>query len=168
MQESSTHDLYQNIKLAFPKTRYREHAYQPIKIMKIEWTPFLGLKTLFVKGAAINPETHKEYNPIIVFKEVKYHKTRDKIGLVEIATQDEKKYLFEKLSHVNNDILVKCNCMDFEYRFRHYNFVDHSLYGRDRKKYESDGPSANPKELAGVCKHLIRLIQALDDAKIVD
>lgn len=69
--ESFLNDLYQSTKTAFPTTRKREHATDPLKINKLIWTPFLGVNTLMIKGLCLFSES-KEYNPIIVFKGVKY------------------------------------------------------------------------------------------------
>lgn len=58
--------------------------------------------------------------------------------------------------------------MDFSYRFNYYNYLDGSLYGSKRKKYESQGGApANPMEMQGMCKHIIKTMDALRDAEVI-
>ena len=76
-------------------------------------------------------------------------------------------YNFGKLSLENNDVLLRCNCNDFKWRFNFYDHIDKSLYGNKRKKYENlGGAPANPMKLPGMCKHIMKTAQALKDAGI--
>jgi len=72
------------------------------------------------------------------------------------------------LSFEDQDVLVRCPCKDFFYRFHHYNKLDKSLYGKDRKKYESHGgPPANYKKMEGICKHILKLVKVLTESGII-
>lgn len=159
--ETSLQDLYDSAVEAFPNTTLRQHATHPVVIKNLTWIPFLAMKTLFLKAIAQN-ET-REYNPIILFKDVRY----DRPG-VWITASDGKEYRFEQLDPARNDVLVRCNCKDFQWRFNFYNHLDRSLYGRKRAKYESKGigPPANPMNLPGQCKHLMKMVKVLDEARI--
>ena len=79
-----------------------------------------------------------------------------------------KEYSFGKLSLENTDVVLRCNCADFRWRFNWYDHLDKSLYGRKRAKYESKGigPPANPLELPGICKHLMKTAHVLQEAGI--
>lgn len=159
--ESSLIDLYNSTILGFPNCPLRQHATHTIKITNLHWTPFVGMKTLFVKGLAQNEG--REYNPIILFKRVNYGGDE-----VIVTASDGREVSFDKLSTENTDVLVRCNCADFRYRFSYYNFRDRSLYGRKGVKYESKGigPPANLKKLPGVCKHLMQTAHVLREAGI--
>jgi len=158
--ESSVNDLYQSSVDAFPKTRYRQHAIDPVRIVQLSWTPYVGMRTLFIKGLAEN--AGRNYKPIVLFKDVIYGS-----GLPVIVNDVE--YLIEPISAEHNDALVRCDCKDYQYRFCHSNYLDHSLYGRDRKKYEGKGLwKANPMEMVGMCKHLMKMFLALRDAQILN
>jgi len=163
--EATLIDLYQSTVEAFPNTTKRQYATDPIKIVKLEWTPFLGVKTLFIKGHATNEGSF--YMPMVLFKAVNY---KEKIGkdVVELHTHKGEQVFLEKLNFFDNDVLLRCNCADFNWRFTHWNSVNKSLYGRDRKKYEAKHfpGSANPKELPGMCKHLIKTIKVLRESGI--
>jgi hypothetical protein len=158
LNESSVNDLFASAVRAFPYTRMRQHATGPIIIESLRWTPFLGVKTLFIKAEARNEDRH--YTPMILFKNVDY----DGDGITIIAS-DGLEYSFDKLSLENQDVLLRCNCPDFYWRFNYYDYIDRSLYGNKRGKYESKGGlPANPKKLPGMCKHLMKMSEALRDA----
>jgi hypothetical protein len=158
--ESNLNDLYKSTVEAFPATTLRQHAIDPIKIVKLSIIPYKGMNVVYFKGTAHNE--HRVYNPIILFKEVDF----DSFNSIQITADDGLIYNIKQLSPVENNITVRCNCKDFHWRFKHYDFVDHSLYGKNRKKYEGNYP-ANPKELPGMCKHLIKLTQALRDSGLL-
>lgn len=161
LDESSFVDLYNGAVTAFPNTRKRQHAVDPIVIETLSWTPFVGMKTLFVKAEARNETRH--YFPMVLFKDVDYSPTN---RIVNIRGSDGKDYRFNKLSLENNDILVRCSCPDFTYRFSYYNYVDNSLYGKKPKPYiaKGTGHPANPLQLEGMCKHIMKMIKAIRDS----
>lgn len=160
LDESSPNDLYRTTVRAFPKTTRRQHATQPIKIETLDWMPFVGMKTLFIKGLARNED--RQYNTIVLFKGVDYEADN-----ITIAASDGMIYSFAPLSLERNDINVRCSCPDFSWRFNYYNHLDKSLQGPKRKKYEgTTGVKANPLELPGLCKHLLKTIQVLKEARL--
>lgn len=169
LQESNLQDLYTSTVQAFPRTTKRQHAIDPVEIVEINWTPFLGVNTLFIKALAHSGESGKEYNPMILFKNVAYHPSKTNENWIEIAANDGQNYVFEKLNG-DNEILVRCNCADFSWRFNYFDHEDRSLYGKVRRKYEANvNPgSANPLEMPGMCKHLIKLTRTLDHAGILE
>ena len=164
--ESSLTDLYQSSVEAFPGTTKRQHATDPITVVNLRWTPFIGMKTLLIRGTAHNED--REYNPLILFKKVAYHESEGR-GIVGLAVSGDKKYFLEPISFSENDALVRCQCGDFHWRFQHFDHLDKSLYGRNRKKYEAlhNPGSANPLEKEGICKHLMKMMKILDESGIM-
>ncbi|RDJ35546.1 MAG: hypothetical protein DWQ19_12070 [Crenarchaeota archaeon] len=162
LNESSLNDILKSTINAFPNTSKRQYATNPIKIVKLNWSPFPGMNTLFVRAIAQNEG--REYNPLILFKKVNYSK--DGISLV---ANDGKKYDLKPMSSKENDILLRCNCGDFYWRGNYADHLDHSLYGKKRKKYKSlgIGPPANPENTPMMCKHLIKLTKVLKEAGIL-
>lgn len=164
--ETSIIELYKNTVKAFPKTTKRQYATDTVVIEKLDWIPFLGLKTLFIKGLSKNEG--KKYDCIMLFKKINY---KESIGkqIIKIIDSTGKQYFLEQINPENNDVLVRCNCPDFYWRFVHYNKLDKSLYGRDRKKYEAikRPNTANPMELSGVCKHLIKMTKIIKESNLL-
>lgn len=160
LQESSYNDLYQSTVDAFPRTTKRQHSIDPVRITALSWTPFVGLRTLFLRGLAVNEGKH--YATIMLFKNVRYGSG------IPIRANDGRHYMIEPLSTESNDVSLRCDCPDFFWRFNYYDHLDHSLYGRKRKKYEGQGLwKANPLEMPGMCKHLIKMAHALRDVDLL-
>jgi len=164
--ESTFNDLYASTVNSFPKTSRRQYAIDPIKIVRLEWTPYLGLKTLFLKGLAQNTESSREYSPIILFKGINYFKGKGN-NYVEIKDNRGKSYILEKID--NNEVLVRCNCKDFFWRGNYSDYLDSSLYGRKRPPYSalSRRESVNPNNSPMVCKHIIKLYKVLGQSGII-
>lgn len=166
-QESNLQDLYTSTVQAFPRTTKRQHSTDLIRIIELNWTPYLGVKTLFIKGLAHSEESGKDYSPMVLFKGVNYHASKDSQNWIDIVANDGRNYVFERLNR-DNDVLVRCDCNDFKWRGTYADHLDHSLYGRNRKKYESlGGPPANPTNAPMMCKHLIKLVKSLSESGIL-
>ena len=151
--ESTWPELYQSAVDAFPGTTCRQYAVDPIAISEIMIVPFVGFRTLFIRGTATNEE--REYRPMVLVKGIGYHDDRQS-GDIQIRASDGQDYWLEQPTMDDSEILLRCNCNDFNFRFTHYNFLDKSLYGRNRKKYYGHLWEANPRHLPGLCKHLIK------------
>lgn len=164
--ESSLHDLKQNAILAFPNTTKRQHAIDEVEIVNLKYTPYLGVKTLYVKSLAQNITNGKEYNPVILFKGLDFQEQKNN-NTIEIKA-DGQNYLIQKLSLENTQVLLRCNCKDFFWRFHNEDHTDKSLQGPNRKKYEGQGLwVANPLKLPGMCKHLMALVNTLKESGII-
>lgn len=162
-QESSVEELYSSTEKAFPKTTKRQHAIDLVDIIELNWTPYLGMKTLFVKGLAHSQESNKDYDAVFLIKNVNYNlKNISKKDIVEIKSKDGQKISFEKFDE-NSNVLLRCNCQDFLWRWNYTDHKDKSLHGRVRKKYEAiiNAGSSNPLEMPGMCKHLIKCYKSI-------
>lgn len=168
IKESNLNQLYDSTVRAFPKTTKRQYAIDEIKIVGLSWVPYKGIRTLFIKGLAKNESKGTDYRPMILFKGVNYLESRVSSG-VEIIASNGRNYFFEKLD-LNNDVVLRCDCPDFRWRFNFEDYKDRSLYGVVRKKYEAkvNPGSSNPLELPGMCKHLIKLVHALHNSGIME
>ena len=168
LDESNLNDLYRSTVRAFPRTTKRQFAIDEIRIAGVSWVPYKGIRTLFAKGWAKNEVKGTEYKPMILFKDVKYHNSRNH-EWAEIIASNGSNYFFEKLN-LQNHVVLRCDCADFRWRFNYEDFRDRSLYGRVRKKYEAkENPgSSNPLELPGMCKHLIKLAHSLYHTGILE
>lgn len=164
--ETSIYNLYKSTEKAFPSTTLRQHSTHPVRVESLTWMPFLGVKTLFIKGLIRNE--NRKYDCIMLFKNINFKQNEGK-NLIKVKMSNGKEYFVEQINSEKNDVLVRCNCKDFHYRFNYYNHLDHSLYGRKRSKYEAvNRPgTANPEELPGLCKHLIKMAKIIKETDLL-
>lgn len=163
--ESSLKDLYDGAVDAFPETVRRQHSTHTVRVDHVDWVPFVGLGTLFVK-ALVNNEGRKNES-IILFKKVRYG--GEGAGRVPVAASDGRKVWIERLSYGDTDVLVRCSCADFRWRFAHWDKVGGSLYGRGPRRYEAQvrPGSSNPSEVPGACKHLMKMAKILRESGVL-
>ena len=129
--------MYQSAVDAFPDTTKRQHSTQPLRVVDLHWTPYAGMNTLFIRGLVQNE--NKEYNPIILFKGVNYNVNPQDGTTIKIQASNGVPHILKQLTYEDHDVVVRCNCKDYYYRFNYYNHLDGSQYGRKRAKYESKG-----------------------------
>ena len=163
--ETSIKNLYKSTVGAFPNTSKRQNATDSIVIEQLQWIPFKGVKTLFIKGLARSES--KKYECIMLFKNINYKESEGK-KIIKIKTSSGFDQFVEQVDPDKNDVLVRCNCSDFYWRGNYANHLDKSLFGRKRAKYESKGfPPANPSASPMICKHLIKLTKVLKEANFL-
>lgn len=154
MLENTLPELFRSAVDAFPATTKRQHVTAPIEISDVRFTPFLGMKTLLIRANAANEG--RVYSPIILFKRASFSTE----GFSFTAHDDNKEY---HLAPHDHDVLVRCDCNDFYWRFNYYNHLETSLHGKVRKEYKGSGVPANPLEMPGLCKHLMKLMEELKE-----
>lgn len=163
--ETSLLNLYLGSVKAFPGTTKRQHSTDTVRVEHLDWVPFQGVKTLFVKGTVKNDGRKNE--TIMLFKGVKYRMDESK-GSIPIRASNGKIVFIDPISESKDDVLVRCSCEDFSWRFNYYNSIDKSLFGRKRAKYEGQGLwGANPRETPGMCKHLMKMVKILKEANLI-
>lgn len=165
LDETTFTQLYNATVATFPNTKYRHNVVDEIKVKNLKFVPYQGLNTLFIKSLAENIEKNTEYKTMALIKNINFNA---KSKPVKILDEYGNSYLFEKPKINNNDVLVRCDCQDFKWRFNYYNSLDNSLYGKRRSKYKSKGLSeANPAKSPGVCKHIMKLFEQLLKKKVI-
>jgi hypothetical protein len=161
--ESTFDELFDSAVRAFPKTRKRQHATDEVHVGQFRWTPFPGVKTFLLRATATNED--RTYSPMILFKRVQFREGPGR-GVLKLKISSEETRYIEQLSPDNHDILVRCNCPDFYWRFNYYDHIDRSLYGNKRSKYDGAYP-ANPRKLPGMCKHLMKMVYTMQEVGLV-
>ena len=163
--ETSIKNLYKSTVESFPSTSKRQNAIDTIIIEQLQWIPFKGVKTLFIKGLARSES--KKYECIMLFKNINYKQKEEK-KVIKIKTSTGSEEFIEQVDSSKNDVLVRCNCADFYWRGNYADHLDKSLFGRKRAKYESKGfPSVNPSNSPMICKHLIKLSKILKESNFL-
>jgi hypothetical protein len=131
----------------------------------MEWRPFLGLKTLLVKSRVVSEG--RNYDTFILFKNVNYNINEDNDQCIFLHASDGGQYKLERLNEAKTDVLVRCNCKDFRYRFMYWDKTEGSLWGNTPRKFApTSSRPANPLQMEGICKHLMITTRALARADL--
>lgn len=165
LDETTFTQLYNATVTAFPNTKYRHNVVDTIKVRNVKFVPYQGLNTLFIRSLTENLEKNTEYKTMVLIKNINFKSTKNSI---KIFDEYGNPYRLEKPKVTKNDVLVRCNCKDFMWRFNYYNSLDKSLYGTKRKEHYSKGTfEVNPSKSPGLCKHLMKFFEHLIKKKII-
>jgi len=162
-EESSFNRLQQNIINNFSTTR-RQNAVSEVIIDNITYTPFEDSGILQVE--ATTRSNQHIYKVILQFQGLVF---REQPQSVSIKSTDGAINYFQPISLGTNNIKVKCDCLDFYWRFAYWNANDKSLYGEPPAPYRrtTNRPPANPSRTPGICRHIIRVVDELRKQGIV-
>jgi hypothetical protein len=165
-EQSSYADLERNIQNFTPVTTKRQHATDPVRITQIFYLPFLGTKNLNVEALAASDGTN--YTPKLIFNQVVFE-DEDTPNNITFTGKDGNEYNMQPINLAQNTVRVRCDCLDFYWRFAAFNAKDKSLIGTAPKPYQrvSNRGPVNPQQVPGVCKHLIQTVKALKEAGMV-
>jgi len=169
IEEDSTYDqLYHNIQTdpVLSQTKKRQHATGEVAITSVVYLPYTNAGILQVEAQA-RSNSHP-YQPTIQFLNVKFE-PNDTGTNVSFMGKDGATHYVQPIVLGQNNVKVRCTCLDYFYRFAVWNFNDNSLYGPKPPLYRktTDRPPVNPNQVPGLCKHIIRVIGDLQNVGIV-
>ena len=163
--------LRTNIERGFPRTRARQHRVNMVNVTKVEYIPYPEQYALLVRAAVRGEEM--TYNSRMLFRDVEYRDADSDIVVTFKATNGEDYHIVPVFRDLH-DVELSCTCMDYAWRFWMQNFQQDTQFGKGPNPYRRktppppDGrPYANPEEVAGMCKHLIKLSDHLQQIGIL-
>jgi len=166
--EASAADLERNTMNFIPPASptARQHVVEPIQINKIQFIPQRQSNSLIIK-VNVTSNGHP-YEPSFQFENVIYDDS-DQSDNTTFKAADRQEYHIIPIDLKNHNAKVRCNCLDFYYRFAPSNNANQSLLGSPPPPYvkTSNKPYVNPKQVPALCKHLLKAIQALRSVNVV-
>ena len=145
----------------------REVDAVPVSILKLEITPSVNSGDLKIEGQARtgDGDTHRT---IVSFENIEYDDENTSSN-VTFTGSDGETYNTMPISLSKVNVKVTCECLDFYWRFAKYNAKDGSLHGKAPPPYlkRSARAPANPQNVPGVCKHLIKTVEELKQSGLV-
>ena len=167
LEEDSTYQqLDTNIQRGFPDTKKRQHVTSAVAINRIEYIPYIENGELHVQAVAVS--SGNQYQPTVAFRNVTFE-PEDQPTNTTFRAVDNNEYHIQSIPLNVSNVRVRCNCLDFYYRFAAWNAGDNSLAGRPATPYRATGqrPPVNPLKVPGVCKHVIKVIERLKQGRFV-
>lgn len=145
----------------FPDTEKRQHSVGTVGVTKMKYIPYEGSHELRVE-ADVSSGSNR-YQCHMVFQDV-YYESTDSNQTVSFQGEDEREYHIHPVDPNVTDVKVRCNCLDFYYRFAQANYQSDVLDGNPPPTYvkKTDRPPVNPTNAPGMCKHLMKMMDQLE------
>lgn len=156
--------LQQSIQTGFPNTRKRQNATDEVRVDKTVFIPMEANNILQVKAetSSNNGNTHQQN---IHFKNVKFN-----AGNAKFVGNDGQEHSIQALPLRITTVGVNCDCEDYQWRFATFNLNNKCHIGPVPPAYvrkTTTRPPANPSNVPGLCKHLLRVVQDLRQKGLV-
>jgi len=166
LNEATYGELERNTMAFIPTSKKRQYAVNPVQIANLTLIPYAHNNALECKALAHGETGH--YEPQMVFNEVQYE-DEDTPNNITFMGPDGQEYHIQPISLAQNNVKVRCTCLDFRWRFAMYNDKAGSLYGPGPGVYQkrTNRPPNNPRGVPGLCKHLIKLGVELKTERVV-
>lgn len=167
IEEMTLVDLEKSIVTGFPATTKRQHATDPVQIVQLKLNPYTHTTDLLAEAVANSGG--RKYDTKVLFLDVTYEDEDTNNNITFVAT-DGDNYHIVPISLSTCNVKVRCNCLDFYYRFANWNGRDEALYGNPPPPYRrktQNRPPVNPDQVPGLCKHVIKTVQSLREAGLV-
>jgi len=170
LEEVTLTDLERNIVFGFPNTKKRQHATDPVVIAELKLTPYTNSTDLLADAVAKSNESGKTYDPKVLFLDVVFQ-DEDTGDNITFTGSDGDIHNMTPISLSKSNVKVRCNCMDFYRRFASWNGSKGALFGKTPLPHQkvpgSNRGPANPEKVPGLCKHVIKTVQAMREAGLV-
>lgn len=163
-EASTVNRLASNIKKL--PTKKRQLAVNDVRISNMVIKPFVSSSVIQIHSTALSND--RKYETIIMFRDIEFENESTPSN-VTFTGSDDVEYNMPKIRLAKSNVRVKCNCMDFYWRFSRFNGKDMSLYGPPPTPAapKTDRASDNKKQVPGVCKHLLKSIENLRSANMI-
>lgn len=166
LEEATYAELERNTLNSMPPTDKRQNATPRVRVDKLELVPARESGALMVKASIVGE--HSKYHTSVLFEDVIYDDA-DQADNVTFTGSDNNDYHIEPIELARNNVKVNCSCLDFYWRFATWNHQANSLDGDPPPPYvkRTTRPPVNPAKVPGVCKHILKTIEALQNSGVV-
>jgi len=146
----------------------RDTASNRVQLSDIKYIP--SIEQGWIEVRSNSTTGGKQYHTILRFNEIEFVDPDEEEAneYPSFVGEDGKTYFIKPRRSV--DVMVKCDCDDFRWRFATFNFADGSLAGDPPPPYvkKTKRPPVNPSQVPGICKHIFKLKKTLERDKIFD
>lgn len=126
------------------------------------------IKRTYTAKAEVSGSHGEIYHPAIQFQHLDFEtiKPNHQLELGEFSVKDKDGiYKFNRPKSIGTHVKVSCDCEDFQRVFQEPNETFEALF--NKKTNADHKKTANPHGKAGMCKHLFKLKQELQDRGIL-
>lgn len=130
-----------------------------------------GTKTLMITASVTSEsKSGSKYTNVIVFQGVEASQRQRGKFVLPFDVSGQRWYI-EKPKAGSHDVRVRCACVDYTQTWAFWNKESKALFGSKYPPYNHKTNNANlernKKHEAGLCKHLLAVVQQLRDTGVV-
>jgi len=169
--EDNLTQLRQNIERGFPRTKKRQKISNTVSISNIRYTAYPMQHAVQVEASARGSTGN--YEPIILFTDVEFQEA-DTPNVITFKAINGEEYHVSPVSRRMNNVEMSCDCMDYQWRFASQNYQKDTQFGQPPPPYQrktplppAGRPYANPMEVSGMCKHMVRFADQLQQVGLL-
>lgn len=142
----------------------RKNKAPRMRLSNMKYTPSsTNNKTnLTVTADCVSGDSGNHYQPVIVFNTVVLEPENTSTNTTVPASTGEDINI-NTYSLASSDVKVRCDCLDFYWRFTNFNFKQKALQGNPNPPYvkKTNRPPVNPLSKPGICKHIYELLKTV-------
>ncbi|MGZ5486719.1 MAG: hypothetical protein ACXWFB_12570 [Nitrososphaeraceae archaeon] len=162
-EDATIPELERNIEVGFPDTKKRQHATNEVQVTNLQYTPIPQSNFLRINSnsRSTNNNTHQQ---IIDLRTIQFDKI-DNEQNVSFEARNGTKYFVHPVELSATTVGVFCDCEDYMMRFANFNIQNNCHVGPTPRPYTrktDNRPPVNPSKVPGMCKHLIKLADQLE------
>jgi hypothetical protein len=163
-EDQTIPQLRQSTERGFPNTKKRQHSTGEVQVTNIEYQPAPAQKALQITTITTSNGSGNQHNQMVMLKNATFESMGNGSN-ASFKAVDGKEYYIKPLPVNDTNVNVACDCEDYLMRFAHTNNQNGCHLGPLPPNYvrkTTTRPPANPQNVPGCCKHLLKL---LDDLK---
>jgi hypothetical protein len=170
--EDNLTQLRTNIQRGFPNTRARQHRVGMVNVISTQFIAY-PQQFSFLVEAKVRGEDGITYDSNMLFKDVEFQEA-DSPNVVTFKANNGEEYHIIPVVRNLHGVELNCTCLDYMWRFWQQNYQKDVQFGKGPNPYirktppPPEGyPYANPEQVTGMCKHLIKLSDNLQQKGIL-
>lgn len=161
-EDQTVPQLRQNIQTGFPDTKKRQHATNEVRVDNFKYTPFAANGILRV-DAITSSNNGNKHKVTIDLRGITFE-NGDTDQNVTVTSSGGQDISVQPVQLNTTNVGVNCDCQDYIMRFATFNLNQNCHIGAIPPRYirkTTTRPPANPNNVPGACKHILKCFEDL-------
>lgn len=168
-EDQTIPQLHQHIQQGFPNTKRRQHVTHEVRVTGIQYTPMLqnGILRINSSTTSNNGNAHTQALDI---RDINFQ-PENSGNNVTIQDNSGRSHSVTPAKLNVSTVAVYCDCEDYQMRFANFNIQNNCHLGPPPPRYirkTTTRPPANPNQVPGMCKHIIKVTDELKQLGILE
>lgn len=161
-EDQTVPQLRQSTEQGFPRTKKRQHSVGEVRVTGIQYLPAPQQKAIQITTATTS-SSGNQHKQSVMLKNAEFE-TMGNGSNASFKDATGREYFIKTLPLTDTNVHVTCDCEDYIFRFAHTNDQNGCHLGQLPPNYvrkTTTRPPANPNNVPGCCKHLLKIMDTL-------